>query len=72
MGFLIVIQQISAVLLVVLVLMHSAKADGLGGIGGQANVYGTAHKEMEQGLDKVTMVLSIVFIVLSLWISWHA
>ena len=72
MGFLIIVQQLSALLLVIAVLMHSAKADGLGGIGGQANVYGTAHKEMEQGLDRVTIVLSVVFIVLSLWISWHA
>lgn len=72
MGFLIFVQQASAVLLVITVLMHSAKADGLGGIGGQANVYGTAHKEMEQGLDRVTMVLSVIFILLSLWISWNA
>jgi len=72
MGFLIFIQQASAVLLVILVLMHSAKADGLGGIGGQANVYGSAHQEMEQGLDRVTIVLSTIFILLSLWISWHA
>jgi preprotein translocase subunit SecG len=72
MGFLIFIQQLSAVLLVITVLMHSAKGDGLGGIGGQANVYGSAHKEMEQGLDRVTIVLSAIFIILSLWISWNA
>ena len=72
MGFLIFTQQASAILLVIAVLMHSAKGDGMGSIGGQANVYGTAHNEMEQGLDRVTIGLSAVFILLSLWISWHA
>jgi preprotein translocase subunit SecG len=69
MGFLVILQQLSAIILVVLVLMHSAKAEGIGGIGGQANVYGNAQREMEGGLDTVTIVLAVCFIVLSLIIS---
>lgn len=69
MGFLIFLQAVVSISLIVVVLMHSAKADGIAGIGGQANVYGNAQKEMEGGLDKVTMVLAVAFIVLAILIT---
>ena len=70
--FFLIMQQISAVLLLIAVLLHSAKADGIAGIGGQANVYGNAQKEMEKGLDQFTLVVAVSFMVFSLLVSWSS
>lgn len=51
----------SAVLLVVLVLLHSPKGDGLGGIGGQAQLF-TSTKSAEKTLNRITWALGLVFI----------
>lgn len=73
MSFFIILQQICAIVLIVLVVMHSAKADGIGSIGGQANVYGSSNvqREMELGLDRVTTGFAVGFILLSLFIAWQ-
>ncbi|MDR2431854.1 MAG: preprotein translocase subunit SecG [Candidatus Margulisbacteria bacterium] len=70
--FFLVLQQISAALLIIAVILHSAKADGIAGIGGQANVYGNAQKEMEKGLDQFTLAVAVSFIVFSLLIAWNS
>ena len=70
--FYLILQQLSAVLLIIAVMLHSAKADGIAGIGGQANVYGNAQKEMEKALDQFTLVTAVFFIVFSLLISWNS
>ncbi len=64
MKFLLFLQFLSGVGLIGAVLLHSAKGEGLGAIGSQARVFGT-QKGLEDGLDKITMVLSITFMVLS-------
>lgn len=69
--FFLIMQQISAVLLLIAVLLHSAKADGIAGIGGQSSVYGNAQKEMEKGLDQFTLIVAISFMVFSLLVSWN-
>jgi preprotein translocase subunit SecG len=73
MTFFIILQQISAVVIIILVLLHSAKADGIAGIGGQANVYGSSNvqREMEVGLDRITIGFSTAFILISLFIAWN-
>jgi len=63
--FLMILQIFSAVFLVITVLMHSAKAEGMGGIGGTARLFGTP-KGLEQGLDKITTGLAVSFILISL------
>jgi preprotein translocase subunit SecG len=63
-GFLLILQFISAALLVVAVLLHTAKGEGLGGIGGSARLFGTP-KGMEEGLDHITWGLAITFMVIS-------
>jgi preprotein translocase subunit SecG len=70
--FFLVLQQISAALLIVAVILHSAKADGIAGVGGNANVYGNAQKEMEKGLDQFTLIVAVSFMVFSLLISWNS
>lgn len=66
---LIVIQLASAVGLIVFILLHSAKGEGLGGIGGAAKLFGTP-KGMEEGLDKLTTGSAVVFVVVSLLLSF--
>ena len=57
-----IVQIISAVLLVILILMHSPKGDGLASIGGMANLF-SSQKSAESGLTKLTMYIAIIFIV---------
>ncbi|MDD4179032.1 MAG: preprotein translocase subunit SecG [Candidatus Margulisbacteria bacterium] len=67
-GLLLLIQFISAALLIVAVLLHSAKGEGLGGIGGSAHLFGTP-KGMEEGLDRITWGLAITFMAISVLLS---
>ena len=57
-----IIQIISAVLLILLVLLHSPKGDGLGAIGGAANLF-SSQKSAEKGLNKLTGIVALVFII---------
>lgn len=63
-----IIWALSAVLLVVLVLLHSPKGDGLGGIGGQAQLF-TSAKSAEKTLNRITWTLSIIFMGLTVVLS---
>ena len=63
-----IIWAASAFLLIVLVLLHSPKGDGLGGIGGQAQLF-TSAKSAEKTLNRITWVLSITFIALTIVLS---
>lgn len=63
-----IIWAISAFLLVVLVLLHSPKGDGIGGIGGQAQLF-TSAKSAEATLNRVTWTLSITFMALTVVLS---
>jgi preprotein translocase subunit SecG len=67
-GFLLLIQVMSAFLLVIAVLMHSAKGEGLGGIGGQAKLFGS-QKGLEEGLDKITYACAGTFMLVSFLLS---
>lgn len=63
-----IIWIISAALLIVLVLLHSPKGDGLGGIGGQAQLF-TSAKSAEKTLNQITWTLSSIFIGLTIVLS---
>jgi preprotein translocase subunit SecG len=63
-----IIWALSALILVVVVLLHSPKGDGVGGIGGQAQMF-TSTKSAEVTLNRVTWGLSIVFLGLSVVLS---
>ena len=63
-GLLLGIQSFSALFLIIAVLLHSAKGEGLGGIGGSAKLFGTP-KGMEEGLDRITWGLAITFMAIS-------
>jgi preprotein translocase subunit SecG len=63
-GLLLAVQFLSALLLIAAVLLHSAKGEGLGGIGGSAKLFGSP-KGMEEGLDRLTWGLAIIFMGIS-------
>lgn len=63
-----IIWAVSAFLLIVLVLLHSPKGDGIGGIGGQAQLF-TSAKTAEATLNRVTWTLSITFMALTVVLS---
>ena len=56
------IQVISAILLIVLVLIHSPKGDGIAGIGNAAQMF-SSQKSAEKGLNKLTAIIAIIFVV---------
>ena len=57
-----IIQIVSAVLLIVLILLHSPKGDGIAGIGGASHLF-SSQKSAEAGLNKITMYVSAVFLI---------
>ncbi len=64
-GILLGLQIISAIALVATVLLHTAKGEGLGGIGGHAKIFGT-QKGLEEGLDRITATCAIFFVLISI------
>ena len=56
------IQITSALLLIVLRLLHAPKGDGIAGIGGASHVF-ASQKSAEKGLNKLTGIVAGVFIV---------
>ncbi len=63
-----IIWSVSAAGVVILVLLHSPKGDGIGGIGGQAQLF-TSTKSAEIALNRVTWVLSLIFISMTVILS---
>lgn len=68
--FLLVIEIICGVALVGAVLLHSAKGEGLGGIGGQARIF-SSQKDLESGLNKITAGLVISFLSIATILSLY-
>ena len=60
-----IIQIISGLLLILLVLLHAPKGDGMAAIGGAAQLF-SSQKGVEAGLNKFTSIVAIIFILTSL------
>lgn len=58
----------SAVGIVILVLLHSPKGDGLGGLGGQAQLF-TSTKSAETTLNRATWFFTILFMGITVILS---
>ena len=56
------IQIITALFLIVLILLHSPKGDGIAGIGGASHIF-SSQKSAEKGLNKITAIFAAVFII---------
>ena len=58
----------SAIGLIILVLLHSPKGDGVGAIGGQAQLFSST-KSAETTLNRVTWALTVIFLGLTVVLS---
>lgn len=65
-----ILQVLSAVLLILMVLMHSAKGDGIASIGGSAQMFKSSGSQLEQGLNIATAVLAFIFLASSALLGW--
>lgn len=63
------IETISAVFLTILILLHSPKGDGIGGIGGASHVF-ASQKSAEKGLNKLTGIVCAIFIITTFLIGF--
>ncbi len=63
------IETVSAVLLIILILLHSPKGDGIGGIGGASHVF-ASQKSAEKGLNKLTGIICAIFILCTFLIGF--
>ena len=68
--FIVGIQIISGIATATLILLHAAKGEGLGGIGGSASLF-TGPSQAEAGLDKITWACAGTFIIASALIGWR-
>ena len=59
-----VVWLLSAIGLIIFILLHSPKGDGIGGIGGQAQLF-TSTKSAETALNRITWTLFAVFVSLT-------
>jgi preprotein translocase subunit SecG len=60
---------ICAALLIILILMHSPKGDGIGGIGGASHIF-ASQKSAEKGLNKITGIVCAIFIICTFLIGF--
>jgi preprotein translocase subunit SecG len=67
--FFLVIQVLSGLALGSLLLLHSAKGEGLGGIGSSASLF-SGPSQAEAGIDRITWIAASVFLFCSALIGW--
>lgn len=60
--FIWILQILSAIMLVILILLHSPKGDGIAGIGGASHIF-SSQKSAEKSLNKVTAIFAGIFVV---------
>lgn len=61
-NFIWAIQIITALLLIILILLHSPKGDGIAGMGGMSHVF-ASQKSAEKGLNQLTGIIAAIFVV---------
>ena len=57
-----IIRIVSAILLVILILLHSPKGDWIAGMGGSSQLF-SSQKSAETGLNKLTTYVAAIFIL---------
>ena len=56
------IQIIASILLIILILLHDPKGDGIAGIGGASQIF-SSQRSAEKGLNKVTGIIAAIFLI---------
>jgi preprotein translocase subunit SecG len=69
-GVLQILQVLSAFVLIVLVLIHSPKGEGIGGIGSAAQIF-SSQKGAEAALNKITAYSAGSFYVISFVLGYY-
>jgi preprotein translocase subunit SecG len=69
-GFLQIVQVLSSFVLIVLVLIHSPKGEGIGGVGGAAQIF-SSQKGAEAALNKITAYTAGSFYVISFVLGYY-
>ena len=69
-GLLQIMQLVSAFVLIVLVLIHSPKGEGIGGIGSAAQIF-SSQKGAEAALNKITAYTAGSFYVISFVLGYY-
>lgn len=59
---------VSATGLIILIMLHSPKGDGIGAIGGQAQLF-TSTKSAEVTLNRITWTLTLIFMGITVILS---
>lgn len=59
-----ILQSLTGIVLIALILIHSPKGDGIGGIGGAAQLF-SSQRGAEAGLNKLTSWVVGIFFLLS-------
>jgi len=67
--FLMILQLLVSIGLIAVVLMQKSKGEGLGAIGGSAQMFFDQARGIDRVLEKATTYLAIAFMVLSIIIS---
>ena len=57
------LEVILSVCLVVLILLHAPKGEGMGGIGGAATIF-SGKRGAEAGLDRITWSFALLFLII--------
>ncbi len=60
---LLVAQAVLGLIMILMVLLHAPKGEGMGGIGGAATMF-SGRRGAESGLDKLTWGIFLLFLVL--------
>ncbi|MBD2300591.1 preprotein translocase subunit SecG [Nostoc sp. FACHB-87] len=63
-----IVWALAALGMIVLVLLHSPKGDGIGAIGGQAQLFSST-KSAENTLNRITWALTVIFLGLTVVLS---
>lgn len=66
---LLILQLLLSLALMVAIMLHTAKGEGLAGIGGQAHIFGS-QKGVEAGLNRVTSAISLMWFGVALLLAW--
>jgi len=61
---LVIVEFFTSIALIISILLHSAKGEGLGAIGGSARMF-RSQKGLESGLNRVTTVLAVTFLAIA-------
>jgi len=67
------VQIISGILIVLLVLLHSPKGDGMASIGGASQLFSSqkgVEAGLNKGLNKITTAFSAIFIIVSILLGF--